>query len=63
MTPPYPLSPHGLQLTTAEAADQLRCSTRTIRRWIKAGKFPHHSRPGGQWRIPQADVTALMGPV
>lgn len=46
-------------LKTKEAAEQLRCSTKTIVNWIKAGKLPGVRGPGG-WRISQEDLNNFL---
>lgn len=43
-------------LTVAQAAALLSVSDRTIRRWIEAGKVPYLKLPGGDYRIPQAQL-------
>jgi excisionase family DNA binding protein len=45
-------------LSVDEAAQLLRVSSGTIRRWIDAGKLPA-TRTGRFWRIRQADVDNL----
>ena len=45
--------------TTAEVAEHLNVSTRTVRRWIKAGALPVH-RIGGLVRISEADFAAFL---
>ena len=42
-------------LTIQEAADILRVSTRTIRKWIKAGEL-QAKKIGGVWRIRRKEV-------
>lgn len=48
------------ELTTAEVAKRLRCSTQTARRYRTRGHFPHAWKTDGQWRIPVTDVTAFL---
>lgn len=36
-------------LTVAEAAELLRATPRTVRRWAKAGKIPATQVPGGKF--------------
>lgn len=45
-------------LTLAEAADYMRVSTQTIRRWIKAGTLAA-AKPGKEYRIRREDLDAL----
>jgi excisionase family DNA binding protein len=45
--------------TIAEVAERLRVSTRTMRRWIKAGDLVAH-RPGGLVRIAESDLRAFL---
>jgi len=42
-------------LTLDEAAKALKVSTKTVRRWIKAGDLIAH-RFGYQWRISEVDL-------
>ena len=42
-------------LTIEETADLLRVSTRTVRRWIKAGALGAYQF-GRQWRIARAEL-------
>ncbi len=53
---------HGQFLTYAEAAAELRCSVRTIRREISDGRLPAW-RIGNTrvLRVKAADVAALLG--
>lgn len=46
-------------LTISEAAQRLGVSTRTIRRWAKAGHLSHARTPGGQFRFRLSDVDAV----
>ena len=46
-------------LTTHEAAAKLRVSTRTIARYVKAGRLPVYKTPGGHCRFKPDDVDAL----
>jgi excisionase family DNA binding protein len=46
--------------TVAEAAEKLGKSDKTIRRWLKQGKFPAHYRHKGTIYIPEPDVTQLL---
>ena len=51
------------KLTVTEAADMLRVSGRTVRRWIIAGTLPGVRLPGrggGEWRIPREAVDRLL---
>jgi excisionase family DNA binding protein len=45
-------------LTTAQAAEYLQLSERTIRQWIKDKKLPA-SKYGKAWRIKKADIDKL----
>ncbi len=47
-------------LTVAQAADLLKVSDRTVRRWIEAGKVPYLKLPSGGYRIPQASLLASL---
>ena len=49
-------------LTVAEVAELLKCRVETIRRWIIAGKLPAATLPGGEYRIREDDVQALLTP-
>jgi len=46
-------------LTTAQAAEYLQLSERTIRQWIKDKKLPA-SKPGKAWRIKKSDIEKLV---
>ncbi len=46
-------------LTVAEVADQLRVSTMTVYRLIKAGELPA-VRVGKSYRLDEADVTSYL---
>ena len=51
-------------LTAAEAAELLRLSTRTIRRWIAEGRltaFRSHPGNGGRLLLRRADLLAAVG--
>ena len=53
-----------LLLTCAEAAELLRLSTRTIRRWVDEGRltaFRSHPGIGGRLLLRRADVLAAVG--
>lgn len=51
-------------LTVEEAADRLRVSTATVRRWIRHGKLTKHTVAGLQSvRIRRSEVDALIRPV
>jgi predicted site-specific integrase-resolvase len=34
-------------------------SPTTIKKWIKAGRFPNATRVNGQWRLPAAEIYAM----
>jgi excisionase family DNA binding protein len=42
-----------------QAAELLGVSTKTVRRWIKAGELPHW-KVGGQYRISEDDLNAVV---
>jgi excisionase family DNA binding protein len=46
-------------LTVKEAADRLRTTEVTIRRWIKAGELVAH-RLGAQLRVAESDVELFL---
>jgi len=46
--------------TIADVAESLRVSTRTVRRWIDAGKLVAH-RINGVLRIADNDLRAFLG--
>lgn len=50
------------QLTLTEFADRLRLSTRTIRRYIKAGlvKPTIGGKRGQRYRIPESQIKAIL---
>lgn len=45
-------------LSVADVAILLRVSTKTVRRWIKAGKLPA-TKLGRDWRIARTDLRAV----
>ena len=47
-------------LTVAEAADRLRVSVWTIRRWCDDGTLDHFRLPGGHRRIPATAIDAIV---
>jgi len=49
-------------LTTEEAADTLRISTRTLYTWIGEGKLSG-VKVGRKWLFKEGDVRALLSPV
>jgi excisionase family DNA binding protein len=51
-------------LTVQEAARQMRTHPETVRRWLRQGLLPHaYKTPSGYgWRIPPADLDALVLP-
>ena len=56
-----PIPGNGLQqlLSIEQVADYIQVSTKTIRRWIKAGDLVAH-RFGRQWRISSADLQTFI---
>jgi len=49
-------------LTVAEAAERLRVTQETVKRWLRSGRL-RGSRPGGTkagWRIPASAVEAIL---
>ncbi len=49
----------GRYIRTAEAAELLRVSPKTISRWAKEGRLPHMVTLGGHRRFPAAAIEAL----
>jgi excisionase family DNA binding protein len=47
-------------LTALEVAGIFLVTEWTVREWCKQGKFPNATKPGRAWRIPEADVKALL---
>jgi excisionase family DNA binding protein len=47
-------------LTTAEAAQMLRVSQKTIARWIRLDQIPAVKLPSGQYRVRRRDVEKLL---
>jgi excisionase family DNA binding protein len=47
-------------LTTAEAAQMLRVSQKTIARWIRLDQIPAVKLPSGQYRVRRRDVDKLL---
>jgi len=49
-------------LTVEEAAERIRTTPHTVRRWLRDGKL-RGTRPGGTrlgWRIPESEVQKLL---
>ncbi len=46
-------------LKTAEVADILHVSPKTVTRWAKDGKLPHSRTLGGHRRFPNQDIKKL----
>lgn len=60
MTTPATVSPW---LTKAEAAEYMRCDTRTIDRWTEAGKLTRHRVEGlRSVRFARAELDSLVVP-
>lgn len=47
-------------LTVAEAAELLKVSERTVRRWIDGDAVPYLKLPGGGYRLPEGQMLASM---
>jgi excisionase family DNA binding protein len=47
-------------VTTAEAAAQIGCSVRTVRRWIKDRQIPGVIWRTGKYRIPESSVRRMI---
>jgi excisionase family DNA binding protein len=47
-------------LRTAEVADLLSVSPKTVSRWAKEGKLPFMKTLGGHRRYPQAEIRELV---
>ena len=47
-------------LRTAEVADLLHVSPKTVTRWAKEGKLPFLHTLGGHRRYPEADIRAMV---
>lgn len=56
---PKPYFPATNLLTTAQAAEALGVSLRTIQLWCESGKLNAKRTPGGHRRIPVAAVAAI----
>jgi excisionase family DNA binding protein len=51
-------------LTVPEVARLLRVAESTVRKWISAGRVPFLELPGGEYRIPRAElIRSLRGNV
>ena len=55
-TPSPATTPH---LRTAEVADLLHVSPKTVARWAKAGRLPFQRTLGGHRRYPEAAIREL----
>lgn len=47
-------------LTTREVADRFQVSRVTVNRWVKDGKLPAFSTPGGTLRFRREDIDAFF---
>jgi excisionase family DNA binding protein len=52
--------PAPSHLRTAEVADILHVSPKTVSRWAKEGKLPHLKTLGGHRRYPETEIRALQ---
>ena len=48
-------------ITLKEAADEVRLSVSTLKRYIYAGQLRSYRTPGGRHRVRRADLAALLG--
>jgi excisionase family DNA binding protein len=58
------MSTHKSALTVREAADELRCSSATVRRLVHSGALPAvrlGPAPRGQIRIPATSLLTMRG--
>lgn len=60
---PKSAQPEGPWLTSAQAADYLQCSLRSITRLIELGVLPTHRIGGRMVRLHRDDLDAAMGRV
>jgi excisionase family DNA binding protein len=44
----------------SEVADTCRCGAETIRRWIRTGKLPAITMPGGEYRVRASELDKLL---
>ena len=54
-----PLPPGQDLLRVSEVAKALAVHHRTVLSWLHAGKLTGGQTPGGQWRVPAAEVRRL----
>jgi excisionase family DNA binding protein len=47
-------------LTPSEVAAMYRVARRTVQRWARTGQVGATRTPGGQWRVYEADVRAIL---
>jgi excisionase family DNA binding protein len=47
-------------MTAAEVADLLAVSRPTVNRWVRVGKLHGIELPNGSYRIPRAEVDAIL---
>jgi excisionase family DNA binding protein len=47
-------------LRTAQAAELLQVSPKTVSRWAKEGKLPYLNTLGGHRRYPEAEIRELL---
>jgi excisionase family DNA binding protein len=48
-------------LRTAQVAELLQVSPKTVARWAKEGKLPFLRTLGGHRRFPEGEIRALLG--
>jgi excisionase family DNA binding protein len=53
------IAPQPAYLKTAQVADILHVSPKTVSRWAKEGKLPHLRTLGGHRRYPEGEIQAL----
>ena len=58
MTPVWRETP--VYLRTAEVADLMHVSPKTVSRWAKEGKLPFFKTLGGHRRYPDTEIRALV---
>jgi excisionase family DNA binding protein len=55
---PTPIEPRYLR--TAQVADLLHVSPKTVSRWAQEGRLPYLRTLGGHRRYPDAEIRALL---
>ena len=48
-------------MTVQDVAANLQVGPHAVRKWLRRGALQGRRLPGGQWRVTQNDIEAMMG--